>query len=55
MVITPSQTRANEQRIIYRGFIIQNKNIVEYVDNFYNELDIMSTYISVLKIFWRSN
>jgi len=52
MVITRSQTRANLNRIIYRGFNIQNKNMVQYVDNFYYELDTSSTYISVLKNFW---
>jgi len=52
MVITRSTTRANLNRISYRGFIIKNNNFVEYVDNFYNELDIMNEYNSVLKSFW---
>jgi hypothetical protein len=55
MVITRSQTRANINRIIYRGFNIQNNNLVQYVDNFYNDLDNASKYISVLKNFWNKH
>ena len=55
MVITRSQTKANLNRIIYRGFNIQNKNFIEHIDNFYNDLDTSSKYISVLKNFWNKH